>query len=390
MTLVDCPDEGCDRRVREPLLFDHLVERHGATYEEAHEAVAVHPSASFLSPPPVSEFDGDRLVRMYRRMRLIRDFEESVIRLGDEGEVPGSAHPCVGQEGVAVGVCEALGEDDLITSTHRGHGHLLARGLDPAAMLAEIGGRRGGTNGGKGGTMHMVDLGLGNIGQNAIVGANAPQMTGAVLQERLSGGEAVGVAFFGEGAMNQGAAAEAMNLAAIWDLPVLFVCENNRYEVTLAWKEAIATEYLPARAEGLGVPGTTVDGQDVRRVYTAAREAVERARDGGGPYFIECQTYRFCGHFAAEDRFAGLEYRPEGEREYWEAYRDPIASLAGAMEAAGVLSADEREAIDDEVADEVAEVEAYLRASDYPAAEDALTDVYANQDYEHFPAPGYR
>jgi pyruvate dehydrogenase E1 component alpha subunit len=387
---VACFVDACEERVPEPWLIEHLVRVHGWTHDDAHDAVVDDPDSTFLDHPSVDDFDEEFLVDAYRRMRLIRRFEEAAMDLAEQGEVPGSPHPCIGQEGVAVGTCLALRDSDVIASTHRGHGHLLARGVDPEAMLAEICARETGTNRGRGGTMHMADPSEGVLEQNAIVGENGAHVAGAVLAARLRGEDTVGVTFLGEGAMNQGATAETLNLAALWDLPVVFVCENNQYAVSFHWRDSTATVALPDRAEGLGVAGERVDGQSVLAVYETVSAAVERARSGEGPQFVECQTYRYEGHFAAEEAVMGdRDYRTDAEIEYWRSRRDPIDTLLERL-LDERWDQEKRSRLDEAVERTIESAIEHVHDSDQPPAEGALEDVYAQQEYPGFPAPTYR
>lgn len=387
---TSCLTEACDEHVLEPWLIDHLVTEHGWTYDDAHNAVVDEPELSFLELPDVEDFDSELLRTACYQMKLIRRFEEAAIELAEQGKVPGSPHPCIGQEAVAVGVCLALREDDIVGSTHRGHGHLLAKGVDPGRMLAEICGKETGTNSGQGGTMHMADPANGVLEQNAIVGENGPHVAGAVLAAQLRGEDTVGVVFLGEGAMNQGATAETLNLAALWDLPVVFVCEHNQYAVSFHWGDSTATRSLPDRAEGLGTAAECVNGQSVLAVYEAVSAAVDLARTGEGPQFLECQTYRFRGHFAAEEAVIGDRgYRSDEEVEYWRSRRDPITTLVDRL--LEERWDDETNAsIDNEVDETIQSAMDYVDRSDEPPAEDALSDVYAQQDYRSFPMSTYR
>jgi pyruvate dehydrogenase E1 component alpha subunit len=329
-----------------------------------------------------SNLDAKSLVEMYRRMRLIRRFEGRVVELIDGGEIRGVAHEYVGQEAVGVGVCTALEATDVITSTHRGHGHILAKGGDPGRMLAELMGRADGYNKGRGGSMHIADLGLGIYGANGIVGAGAPMACGAARIFKNRGLPKVAVPFFGDGAINQGVVLESLNLAAIWDLPVVFVCENNGYAITSAITEMTRGE-LFQRAAGFGLAAEAVDGMDVLAVNEAMRRAVDRARGGQGASFLECRTYRFSGHFTAE-RFMDVNYRSEEEIAAWRA-RDPLELAARHLDEADGWAAGDRAAIDAEVETALDEALAFARASSPPAAETALEHMYA-RTYPGFPA----
>ncbi|MFJ5120094.1 thiamine pyrophosphate-dependent dehydrogenase E1 component subunit alpha [Kitasatospora sp. NPDC088548] len=307
--------------------------------------------------------------RRYRMLRLIRDFEELALTLVRSGVITGGIHPYIGQEAVAVGVCSALGDGDRLTSTHRGHGHVLARGADPRRLLAELAGRVDGLNQGRGGSMHAADLSLGILGANGIVGAGAPIAVGAAWAARQAGEDRVAVAFFGDGALNQGVLLESLNLAAMWRLPVVFVCENNGYATTLPAATAVAGSAL-GRAAAFGIPAAEVDGMDTEAVRSAAEEAVGRARAGGGPAFLECRTYRFEGHHTMERRMK-LRYRTPEEVAGWRA-RDPL------LRAAEAIGAARGEALDAEVAAELAEAERFALASEHPDPAGALDHLYAD------------
>lgn len=310
----------------------------------------------------------DTDVGLYRTVRLIRRFEERAIELVRSGDIVGGIHPYTGQEAVAAGVCAALRADDMITSTHRGHGHVLAKGADPARMLAELAGRATGLNRGRGGSMHAADFGLGILGANAIVGANGAITAGAAWAARQAGDDRVAVSFFGDGAVNQGVLLEAMNLAALWRLPVLFVCENNGYATTLTVADAVAGT-ITGRGEAFGIPSVTVDGMDPRTVLDAAREAVDRARTGGGPSLIECLTYRFDAHHTWEHR-SGVRYRDDDEVRSGR-QRDPVV-----IQGARVADA-ERERIDAEVESTMDNAVTFALDSPHPDPAGALDYLYA-------------
>ena len=310
----------------------------------------------------------DTDVGLYRTVRLIRRFEERAVELVRSGDIIGGIHPYTGQEAIAAGVCAALRVDDMITSTHRGHGHVLAKGADPARVLAELAGRATGLNKGRGGSMHAADFALGILGANAIVGANGAITAGAAWAARQEGSDRVAVSFFGDGAVNQGVLLEAMNLAALWRLPVLFVCENNGYATTLTVSDAVAGT-ITGRGEAFGIPSVTVDGMDPRTVLGAAREAVDRARAGGGPSLVECLTYRFDAHHTWEHK-ARVRYRDDDEvlsgRE-----RDPV-EIQGAR-----LTDGERELLDAEVESVVDAAVAFALGSPHPDPVGALDHLYA-------------
>lgn len=316
-------------------------------------------------------------------MRLIRRFEERVVDLVNRDEIPGATHEYVGQEAVATGVCHALQPDDMITSTHRGHGHILAKGGDPSRMMAELMGKVTGYNRGRGGSMHIADLSLGIYGANGIVGAGAPIACGAAFAAKSRGTDQVAVAFFGDGAMNQGVVHEAMNLATIWTLPVVFVCENNGYAVSASIREMATVERLADRAAGYRMPAESVDGMDVLAVHGAATRAVTRARAGEGPTLLECMTYRFVGHYTAE-RALAIKYRSESEIEAWRK-RDPLVTYPAGLQESGIGDTAQ---IDKEVEALLEAAIAFARHSPLPAPDEALEGMYAVL-YPGLPARGW-
>jgi len=250
------------------------------------------------------------LLKMYEMMLKIRLFEEATVDVYQKGLMPGLAHPYLGEEAIAVGTCMALEKDDYITSTHRGHGHLMAKGGDMKKMMAEIMGKKTGYCKGKGGSMHIADVSLGILGANGIVGAGLPIAVGSALSAKRKNNKKVTACFFGDGASNQGTFHEALNMASIWNLPVVFVCENNQYGYSTAVSKHIVIENISDRAISYGFPGVTVDGNDVEEVYEAVKVAVERARKGDGPTLIECKSYRWTGHSVGDP---GTAYRTREE-----------------------------------------------------------------------------
>jgi len=306
--------------------------------------------------------------QLYRTMRLIRAFEERALQLVRSGEIVGGIHPYIGEEAVAVGICAALRPDDLITSTHRGHGHVLAKGADPSRMLAELCGRATGLNKGRGGSMHAADVGAGILGANAIVGAAAPIAAGAAWAAKRKGADRVVVTFFGDGALNQGVLLETMNIAALWRLPMVFVCENNGYATTMATADAVAGT-AAGRAAAFGLPSVTVDGMDVEAVHATATRAVATARAGIGPTLIEAITYRYGPHHTIELKLR-LSYRGEEEIQRWR-QRDPLDIEAARIPAAV------REQIDAEVATIIESAHEFARSSADPDPKDALEYLYA-------------
>lgn len=337
-----------------------------------------------------ADYDEVLLRGMYRRMKLIREVEETFSELAEAGETPGDAHLYIGQEAIAVGTCLAIRDDDVIVGTHRGHGHVLAKGVDVNEVMAEFGGKETGLSNGRGGEMALFAPNDGVLETTGMVGANPPHIVGAMLAATLDGTDQVGVSFFGEGATNQGVAHEAMNLAAVWDLPVIFVCENNKYGVSTPADTVVAGD-LCDRVEGYGIPAEKLDGQDVFEVYEAVLTAAEEVRNGDGPRFFECDTYRYSGHFSAEAELLGdRPYRPEAEVERWKAERDPITTFKSAVESAGALASDDLMVIDDEVTQTVAEAVEFMQESDFPDEENALTNVYTDEEYPTLPIPSYR
>lgn len=309
-------------------------------------------------------------IELYRSMVLIRRFEERAAHLRQQGFIPGFLHPYVGQEGVAVGVCAALEEGDVITSTHRGHGHMLARGADPARMYAELFARRDGYNRAKGGSLHMIDVELGFLGANGIVGGGIPLATGAALQKKREGRGRVAVSFFGDGATNEGSFHESLNLASLWSLPVVYVCENNFYgEFTPQHKHQPISE-IARRADSYAMEGVMVEGNHVLEMREATLAAVARARAGEGPTLIEARTYRHRGHYEGDM----ARYRPPGELEKWLA-RDPLRLFEQHLSAEGV--GDNRlEGVRTGVETQLDEAAAFAEDSPHPLPIEALEDVY--------------
>jgi TPP-dependent pyruvate/acetoin dehydrogenase alpha subunit len=313
--------------------------------------------------------DADTSARLYRTVRLIRRFEQRAIELVRSGEIAGGIHPYLGQEAIAAGVCAALRPEDAITSTHRGHGHVLAKGADPARTLAELAGRSTGLNQGRGGSMHAADFRLGILGANAIVGAAAPIATGAAWAARQAGTDRVVATFFGDGAVSQGVLLESLNLAALWRVPVIFVCENNGYATTMPVTAAVAGT-ICGRAAAFGIPASTVDGMDPEAVLAASGEAVARARAGYGPSFLECHTYRFDAHHTWEHKVRP-RYRDEAEVARAR-QRDPVEVQGGRLPPAL------RQRIDDEVEELLTEAVRFALDSPAPDPIGALDFLYAD------------
>ncbi|MDR7543222.1 MAG: thiamine pyrophosphate-dependent dehydrogenase E1 component subunit alpha [Armatimonadota bacterium] len=311
---------------------------------------------------------------MYEQMLKIRVFEEQVNDLYTSGKMPGLAHLYIGEEAVAVGVCEALRRDDYITSTHRGHGHCLAKGASPDRMFAELLGKEAGYCRGKGGSMHIADPDTGNLGANAIVAGSVGIATGAALSAKMRGTDQVAVCFFGEGALGQGVLYEVMNMASLWKLPVIYVCEDNLYNEYTARAETTAGE-MAARPEAFGIPATEVDGQDAEAVYQAALQAVEGARRGEGPSFLICHTYRFRGHHVGDINRA--YYRSRDEERRWETERDPIRLCARRLREHAMVDNRVLERIEQEVRAEVAAGLAFALAAPYPDPREVDRHVYA-------------
>ncbi|MEO7261309.1 MAG: thiamine pyrophosphate-dependent dehydrogenase E1 component subunit alpha [Jatrophihabitantaceae bacterium] len=306
---------------------------------------------------------------LYRTVRLIRRFEQRAIELVRSGVIPGGIHPYIGQEAIAAGVCAALRADDIITSTHRGHGHVLAKGADPIRMLAELAGRETGLNRGRGGSMHAADVSVGIYGANAIVGAAAAIATGAAWWQRRCGNDRVAVTFFGDGAVNQGVLLEALNLASLWKAPVLFICENNGFATSMRVHDSTAGS-ITGRAEAFGIPAQTIDGMDPELVLAAASAAVSRARAGDGPTFLECLTYRFDAHHTWE-HVARPRYRTAEEVEA-ASVRDPLEIQAARVPE--LL----RSEIDAEIEALLDEAQQFVADSPEPDPAGALDYLYAD------------
>jgi acetoin:2,6-dichlorophenolindophenol oxidoreductase subunit alpha len=316
----------------------------------------------------------EQSMRMYRRMVMIRLFEEQVNELYTRALMPGLAHLYVGEEAVAVGICEALKPSDYITSTHRGHGHCVAKGASPDRMFAELLGKEAGYCRGKGGSMHIADPATGNLGANAIVGGSAGIATGAALSAKRLGTGQVAVCFFGEGALGQGVLYEVMNLAALWKLPVIYVCENNLYTEYTHYSETTAGDIL-ARGTAFGVHSESVDGQDVRAVHATAQKLVDRARKGEGPAFLLCNTYRYTGHHVGD--INREYYRSKQEEQMWKTERDPIKNFGAWMMDQKIADAAKLKAIEDEVRAEMKAAVEFAIAAPYPGTDEVDQDVYA-------------
>jgi len=323
---------------------------------------------------PFSNIDTEQLLRMYRRMVMIRLFEEQANDLYTRALMPGLAHLYSGEEAIAVGVCEALRSDDYITSTHRGHGHCVAKGAELDRMFAELLGKEAGYCKGKGGSMHIADPDTGNLGANAIVGGSMGIATGAALAAKRLGNGRVAVCFFGDGALGQGLLYEVMNMATLWKLPVIYVCENNLYNEYTHNSETIAGDIL-TRAAGFGVPSDSVDGQDVQAVYNAAKKLIESARAGGGPQFLLCSTYRFTGHHVGDIKRD--YYRSKEEEQLWKTERDPITVFGNWLVSEKISDREKLKQIEAEVRAEIEKAVAFAMESPYPSADKAEQDIYA-------------
>jgi pyruvate dehydrogenase E1 component alpha subunit len=311
---------------------------------------------------------------MYERMSLIREFEERLKRLVELGAPVGAVHYYTGQEAVAVGVCAALNSDDYIASTHRGHGHCIAKGVDVRAMMAELYGKATGTNRAKGGSMHITDVRVGMLGVNPIVGAGATHAVGAALSARVLKNNRISAAFFGDGAAGIGALHEAITLASIWKLPVIFVCENNGYAQATPVEYAVPTPHIADRAPGYGIPGCVIDGQDVIKVWEAAEAAVARARAGHGPSLIECKTYRYYGHHQGDDT---RRYRTAEEEEQARA-RDCIQAFRRHLVESEEVSPAELDQLENANRALIDEAVAYAEASPVPDPGELMTDVFSD------------
>lgn len=324
------------------------------------------PSATRSPLPP------ERLLHMHRQMRRIRHFEEAVDKLFQQGLIWGTFHLYIGQEASAVGAIEALRPDDYITSTHRGHGHCIAKGASIPLMMAELRGKETGYCRGRGGSMHIADLNTGNLGANGIVGGGVPIATGAALAIKKQGLDRVVMCFFGDGAMQQGAFHEAVNFASVFKLPVVFLCENNQYAMSMPVEKGLGSTDIVARAAAYGLPGVSVDGNDVLAVYEAAREAVERARAGGGPSLVETRTYRLQGHSKSDAN----RYRTRDEIEQWR-QRCPIIRLEQRLEEQGIVTADYFETVKAQVLQEIQDAIAFAEGEPDPDVAQLAEGVYA-------------
>jgi pyruvate dehydrogenase E1 component alpha subunit len=319
----------------------------------------------------------ETLVEMFTQMVRIREFEEAIVESYRAGKVatPGLLHLCSGQEATAVGTCMNLRKDDYITSTHRGHGHCLAKGGDMNKMMAEIWGKKTGYCKGKGGSMHIAVPEIGIVGCSGIVGAGIPISAGVGLSIQHRGTDQVCVAFFGDGAVNTGGFHEGISLAAAWNLPIVYLCENNLYAISVCAGDVLKVEDIAERGPGYGIPSVVVDGMNVVDVYNAVTPAVERARNGGGPTLIECKTYRYLGHYLGDPNLGVGHYRSESEMEHWKE-RDPIIAFRGRLETQGILGVKELDTIESGAKAEAEAAVKFADDSPFPSPEVAFEDLF--------------
>lgn len=323
------------------------------------------------------ELDKQFLLGMYEKMVRIRKFELKVEELHTQSILPGLKHLYIGEEAVAVGVTSCLRDDDYIGSTHRGHGHLIAKGGDMKLMMAELYGKKTGYCKGKGGSMHIADFNLGILGANGIVAANIPIVGGAALSIKMRGTNQVAVSFFGDGGANEGLFHEGANLASVWKLPAIFVCENNQYAISTSQLKATAIPDIAQRAKAYDIPGHLVDGMDVLAVYNAAKKAVKRAREGEGPSLIECKTYRFRGHYVGEGSRT-FTYRSKTDLKKWQE-RCPITRFGDILLREGFLTDDVIDDINRKIDEKIDEAVRFADESPYPAPENALEDLFVEE-----------
>jgi len=319
-------------------------------------------------------FTGPELLKVYRQMRTIRSFEEKLHELVSVGKIGGFMHLYAGQEAIAVGVCSQLRDDDLVGSTHRGHGHCIAKGVDVKAMMAELFGRATGTNRGKGGSMHIADVEKGMLGANGIVGGGIPLVTGAALTAQVLARNNVAVSFFGDGATNQGQFHESLTMASNWKLPVVYVCENNGFGEFTPTEFVVPVKDIADRATSYAMRSAIADGMDFFDVYEKASEAIDLARKGEGPTLLECKTYRFYGHYVGDQ----TPYRNKEEAEEWIQNRDPLDIFESKASEAGIVEPDDLRRIDGEVAALLNEAVLEAEAAPLPSVDDVLTDVYVS------------
>ena len=319
-------------------------------------------------------YSKEQLLEFYRTMVRIRTFEEKAAECFTKGMLAGNIHLSIGQEAAEAGAFAAIGPQDYFTSTHRGHGHAIARGADPKLAMAELFGKKTGYCKGKGGSMHIADMEkMNHLGANGIVGGGQPISAGSALASKIMGDDSVTVGCFGDGSTNQGTFHESLNMASIWKLPIIFVCENNHYGISMSQDRHQAIKDVADRGAAYNIPGIAVDGNDPLAVYEAASEAVSRARAGKGPTLLECKTYRQHGHFEGDPAI----YKPKEEQEAWLA-KDPLPRFAQFLAENGVLTAEELAEIDAQVAKEVEDAIVFADAQPIPTLESAVVDVYSD------------
>lgn len=321
--------------------------------------------------PDKTKIPSNKLIQMYTTMVRIRQFEDRVYLLFLEGEMPGTIHLYQGQEAVAAGVCANLKREDLITSTHRPHGHAIAKGVSLSSLMAELFAKKTGCCEAKGGSMHMGDMDVGMLPAIAIVGGGIPIATGLALASKMMDLNRVAVSFFGDGATSEGAFHEAVNMGAIWNLPIVYVCENNLYGASTHQSKVMKVKNVAERASSYGIPGKVVDGNDIFAVYQAAKEAILRAREGDGPTLLECKTYRRGGH----SRSDACRYRDKEEEKVW-LEKDPIPQARKKLIQMGVLAEERVKAIEEKVKKEIEDAIEFARRSPSPEAEDTLLNVF--------------
>lgn len=321
----------------------------------------------------MEKLNNDTLINMYKTMLRIRKFEETAMNLFAEGKIPGFVHLYIGEEAVATGVSANLNEDDYITSTHRGHGHIIAKGGELNVMMAELFGKATGYGKGKGGSMHIADATKGILGANGIVGAGHDICLGAGLSAQYKGTKQVSICFFGDASTNQGTFHEAVNMASVWNLPVVFVCENNGYGISVSQKRHQKIVDVADRSSSYGIPGVIVDGNDILAVYEASKEAIERAREGKGPTLLECKTYRQRGHYEGDPG----TYKPKGEQEEW-MKKDPIPRFEKYILEQQVVGTEGLKDIQSGIDDEVSEAVNFANNSPYPEVESVFDDIYSD------------
>jgi len=325
-------------------------------------------------PENLESIHKERLIDMYTKMVEIRKFEEKVSEAWAEGLIPGLVHLYIGEEAVAVGACQNLRKDDYITSTHRGHGHCIAKGGDLNKLMAEIFGKRTGYCKGKGGSMHICIPEIGVVGCSGIAGAGIPIATGVGLSIKCRGSDQVCICFFGDGASNTGAFHEGINLAALWKLPVIFICENNLYAISVSVSKSTPMNNIADRSQGYGIPGMVVDGMDVIAVHKAVRKAVQKARNGGGPTLIECKTYRFRGHFEGDPKKGGT-YRSDEELRQWEE-RCPVQTLRKTIIEDRILTKKETQNLERDITAKVKEAVESAKKSPDPSSDEVFEDLF--------------